>query len=100
MKILQITNRIPWPLNDGGNIATYNITKYLNELGHKITLASLNTNKHYQDPTFLNSVADVHTFDINTDLSSWGLLKGFFSSKAYQRLSKVGSFCRCASHLF
>jgi glycosyltransferase involved in cell wall biosynthesis len=38
MRILQLTPRMPWPLTDGGAIAVYNITKYLANLGHEVTL--------------------------------------------------------------
>ncbi len=40
MKILQLTPRMPWPLNDGGAIGIFNITKSLAELGHRITLVT------------------------------------------------------------
>lgn len=83
LTILQITNRLPWPLNDGGNLATYNVTRHLHELGHKVVLASLNTNKHKQDPAVLSHVAEVHAVELNTDLSKWGLLKGFFQQMPY-----------------
>ena len=49
MNILQICSRIPFPLNDGGNIATYNVTAFLQTFGHKVTMAALNTSKHYQN---------------------------------------------------
>ncbi|HEX5315662.1 MAG TPA: glycosyltransferase family 4 protein, partial [Candidatus Kapabacteria bacterium] len=40
MNILQLTPRMPWPLNDGGAIGIFNITKSLAELGHTITLVT------------------------------------------------------------
>ena len=83
LKILQITNRIPWPLNDGGNIATWNVTHNLIELGHEVVLASLNTNKHYQDPNVLEELCEVHTTDINTDIKPAKALTGIASSKPY-----------------
>jgi len=83
LKILQITNRIPYPLNDGGNIATYNLTKFFSRFEHTVFLASLNTKKHYQDPKQLSTIAKVYTTDINTDITAWGLLLGIFSAKPY-----------------
>lgn len=50
MKILVLGSRIPYPLHDGGAIATYNMLKTMAELGHEITYFSFNTKKHYQDP--------------------------------------------------
>ena len=50
MKILQITTRLPYPLTDGGKIATYNVIKYLALRGHNITLVCFNNeNKKYPE---------------------------------------------------
>jgi len=38
MRILQLTPRMPYPLTDGGAIGIFNITKWLNILGHQVTL--------------------------------------------------------------
>ena len=40
MTILQLTTKIPYPLDDGGKIGVYNITKCLALLGHKVTLVT------------------------------------------------------------
>jgi len=39
MTILQLTTKIPYPLDDGGKIGIYNITKHLALQGHRVTLA-------------------------------------------------------------
>lgn len=83
LRILQITNRIPYPLNDGGNIASYHVTYYLNKAGHNVTLASLNTKKHHQDPSALQSIANVVSVDIDTSITPWGLIEGVFSNIPY-----------------
>jgi len=83
LRILQITNRIPFPLNDGGNIASYHVTYYLNKAGHQVTLASLNTKKHFQDPSALNDIAEVYTSNIDTTVTPVGLFTGIFSSIPY-----------------
>jgi glycosyltransferase involved in cell wall biosynthesis len=80
---LQVTNRIPWPLNDGGNIATYNVSRFLHRRGHRVVLASLNTKKHYQDPSVLKEIDEIHTVDIDTTLNIPGLLKGLVSAQPY-----------------
>lgn len=46
MKILQISNRVPWPLNEGGTIGIYNYTRAYSELGHEVTLYCLDGFKH------------------------------------------------------
>jgi glycosyltransferase involved in cell wall biosynthesis len=83
LKILQIANRVPYPLNDGGNIATYHVTKYLHKFGHQVILASLNTKKHYQDPAVLQKIARVYTTKIDTSVTPWGLLQGLFQKMPY-----------------
>jgi glycosyltransferase involved in cell wall biosynthesis len=83
LRILQITNRIPFPLNDGGNIATYNVTYYLNKAGHAVTLASLNTKKHLQDSSALSDIADVYDVTVDTTITPIGLLKGVFEKQPY-----------------
>jgi glycosyltransferase involved in cell wall biosynthesis len=83
LSILQITNRIPWPLNDGGNIATYNVTRFLHRKGHRIVLASLNTQKHYQQPSVLREVSEVRAVDIDTSITLGGLIGGLFSRQPY-----------------
>ncbi len=83
MNILQITSRIPFPLNDGGNIATYNVTAFLNKFGHKVTMAALNTSKHYQNPAVVANVAEVFATDIDTTVTIAGLIKGFFGKLPY-----------------
>lgn len=83
MRILQLNNRLPWPLNDGGNIATWHVTKYLHEFGHTVTLAALNTSKHRQDPKVLSDIAEVHAVDIDTSVSPIGALVALFGSLPY-----------------
>ncbi len=83
LKILQITNRLPYPLNDGGNIATYYLTKFLKDAGHQTHLLSLNTKKHYHSPQPLEEVAQVATVDIDTTVSVWGAFKGLFGRYPY-----------------
>lgn len=83
LRVLQITNRIPYPLNDGGNIASYHVTYYLNKAGHQVTLASLNTKKHHQDPSVLQDIARVVSVDVDTTVTLWGLIGGIFSAIPY-----------------
>lgn len=83
LDILQITNRLPWPLNDGGNIATYQLAKHLLDQGHNLCLASLNTLKHRQKPEDIPLLPEIHSVEIDTTVTKTGLLKGFFSSFPY-----------------
>jgi len=46
MKILILTNKLPYPPRDGGSIATLNMMTGLSDAGNQITCLSLNTAKH------------------------------------------------------
>lgn len=83
VRILFLTNRIPWPLNDGGNIATFKVAEGLSNKGHEVHFASLNTQKHFVEKKDLPEKFTWHTVDINTDLSPIGLLSGLLSSFPY-----------------
>jgi glycosyltransferase involved in cell wall biosynthesis len=83
-RILQITNRIPYPLNDGGNIATWYVAYYLKKTGHSVDLAFLNTNKHRENPLSVASgYRKLFYTDINTNITITGLIKSFFSKTPY-----------------
>ncbi len=46
MKILFLTNKLPYPPRDGGSIATLNMLTGLRDAGNSITCLALNTSKH------------------------------------------------------
>jgi glycosyltransferase involved in cell wall biosynthesis len=46
MKILILSNKLPYPPKDGGSIATLNMIKGLRDAGNQLTCLSLNTSKH------------------------------------------------------
>lgn len=46
MKILILTNKLPFPPRDGGSIATLNMITGLTHAGNRITCLAMNTNKH------------------------------------------------------
>jgi len=49
MKILQLINRFPWPLKDGGALGYYNFTKAYHEAGIDLYVMCFNTSKHQVD---------------------------------------------------
>jgi len=87
MRILQIMNRVPWPLKDGGALGYYQYTKGYAEAGCEVTVCALNTNKHHVNmealPNELTSIATWHATDINTDVSPVPALLNLFSSRSY-----------------
>ncbi|TCC97870.1 glycosyltransferase [Pedobacter hiemivivus] len=87
MKVLILTNRVPFPPNSGYPIVVYNTIKGLVKLGVDVTLFSLNTNKHrvdiddIYDPVF--DQIKFHSFDLDTEVNVWGALSNIFSDESY-----------------
>ena len=85
-KILIITNRIPYPLNDGGNMAMSAMINGYHEAGWSVMLLAMNTSRHYVPLTELNGVFDhLYSFqsvDINNDVRFTKILSNLiFSSE-------------------
>jgi glycosyltransferase involved in cell wall biosynthesis len=88
MNILQLTNKMPYPPNDGGSIATLNMSKSFSELGHKVSILAMNTPKHsfnIEDiPEELSSKIFFESIDVETDINKKdALLNLFFSNLPY-----------------
>lgn len=49
MKILQLTNKVPYPPEEGGSIAINIITQGLLNAGHSVKILAMNTSKHPVD---------------------------------------------------
>ena len=48
IKILQISNKAPYPANDGSSIAIYNMALGLISNGVKLDFMCINTKKHFK----------------------------------------------------
>lgn len=88
MKILQIINRFPWPLKDGGALGYYNFTKGYHDAGVDLTLAVLNTSKHFVEldklPKEVRELADIHLSYIDNRIKPLDALKNLlFSNESY-----------------
>lgn len=87
MKLLQITNRFPWPLKDGGALGYYNFTKGYHDAGVELTLASLNTSKHFvkleELPQEVLALADIHLSYIDNHVKPWPAFLNLFSKRSY-----------------
>jgi len=87
LKVLIIGSRIPWPLNDGGAIATYNLLKGLSELGIEVHYLSLNTKKHFvNDATIAKEFSFlkvIKPFTIDTGISPINVLLNVFQTSSY-----------------
>ncbi len=88
MRILQICNRVPWPLNDGGAIAIYNMSKGFYSLGHELHILCLNTRKHFVEtddiPELFKEISGFKSVEIDTDIHKWdAAVNLLFTSKSY-----------------
>ncbi len=86
MNVLQICHKFPFPPNDGGTLATYQLSKAMIEMGWKVKILSLATRKHPHsemplDPIFNTTEPESVTIDTNPQLS--GLIKNFWSNTNY-----------------
>lgn len=87
MKILQVSNRVPWPLNEGGNIGIYNFTRAYAELGHEVVIYCLDGIKHntpVQEATAeLCKYARVFIHPIDTDIKIVDALSHLVRNESY-----------------
>ena len=88
MKILQVTNKVPYPAKDGGAIACMNLTRGFAMLGHEVTVLAMNTAKHNVDiediPESVKDWAEFILVDVPARISSLSAAVNlFFSGKPY-----------------
>lgn len=85
MKILIITNKVPFPPRDGGSIATSTLAKAFATQGHTVEILSINTLKHFFDPeTHGNEVPEnivLHTVPTDTTPRPAQALRNFLFSR-------------------
>ena len=88
MRILILSNKVPYPPKDGGAVATMNVAAGLAESGNEVCLLSLNTLKHYypenEIPVDLRKGIRLKSVVHNTSVSyTKALLNLLFSSTPY-----------------
>ena len=83
MKILVVGNRVPWPLHDGGAIATYGMLRSLAENGAEVDFFSFNTKKHFAENAIIEKYfgfCKVHLVSLDASVKPlkalWNLLFG------------------------
>ncbi|MCL2328217.1 MAG: glycosyltransferase family 4 protein [Bacteroidetes bacterium] len=85
MNILIVCNKFPYPLKDGGAIATFAMIKGFAQTGHSVTVAAINTKKHYCNvetlPDDVRKLADFHAVNVDTTITISGTLKNLLFSK-------------------
>lgn len=87
MKILQLTNRVPFPLNDGGNIGVHYYTAGYLEAGISLSMLAMNTSRHYVDtkllPEIYGQLDHFVTVDVNNDIKPIDALKSLVRGTSY-----------------
>lgn len=88
MKILILTNKLPYPPKDGGSIATLKLGLSLSQLNNQVHLLAINTSKHFFDireiPAEIKEKIEFHDVFINTRIRAYkALLNLLFSKKPY-----------------
>ena len=85
MKILILTNKLPYPPRDGGSIATLNMITGLHDAGNQITCLALNTNKHpfpvKQVPRKLGETIRFIGVDCNSSIRPLHLIRNLLLSR-------------------
>jgi len=98
MNILQVTNKVPYPVKDGGAIACMNLTRGFSLLGHKVTILAMNTAKHHialsDIPDSVKELADFKLVKVPARISPiHALLNLLFSKKPYNAVRFIsGAF--------
>lgn len=95
IKILQISNKLPFPPKDGGAFAVLNMAKGLECAGAEVSLLAFNTSKHYQDMASVDveSLPYVHiwTVDLDNSISVVSAVSHLLLSKEPHHVSRFRS---------
>ncbi len=87
MRLLQLTNKPPYPPDDGSSIAMYNMSCGLLNNGVDLTLLCINTKKHFKPDEKVDTEFKVkskyQSVYQNTDVTALGALLNLFSSQSY-----------------
>lgn len=87
MKILQLCNRVPYPLTDGGAIAMFAMTQSLSDAGCEVHMLAINTQKHFVEidklPDWFHAKVKLYTVDAATDVTPHGAFFNLFSTRSY-----------------
>ncbi len=87
MRVLILTNRVPFPPNSGYPIVVYNTIKGLLKLGVEISVFSINASKYeidvddIYDP--IHSQINFYSYNIDTEVNIWGAFFNIFSNQSY-----------------
>lgn len=87
LRILMLMNRIPFPLNDGGAIGSYNFIKGYAEAGAEVTVLAMNTAKHFVERDMLKDnilkYAQLHDVFVDNRIKPLPALLNLLKSTSY-----------------
>ncbi|HTO16669.1 MAG TPA: glycosyltransferase family 4 protein [Edaphocola sp.] len=87
MKVLMLGNRIPFPLNDGGNLAVSNMIEGLLTENIKLSLLLMNTSRHWVDennlPPIFKNVAALKLVPVDNRIKPLDALYHFIKKNSY-----------------
>lgn len=87
MKVLQLVNRIPYPLNDGGNLAVYFYTEGFLKAGVSLSMLAMNTTRHWVSedtlPDTFNQLDYFQTIKVDNRIKVLPALLNLFSKRSY-----------------
>jgi hypothetical protein len=83
--ILIITNRVPYPMNDGGNLAVQAMINGYHDAGMQVYLLAMNTSRHKipteQLPTLFSHINGFEVADINNDVRNRDVVLNYLFSR-------------------
>jgi len=87
MKILQLVNRIPYPLRDGGSIGIHYYTEGFLQAGVSLSMLAMNTRRHWVDPASLpllyRSLQHFETVEVDNRIRPLAAFVNLFGSSSY-----------------
>jgi glycosyltransferase involved in cell wall biosynthesis len=87
MKILQLCNKIPFPVKDGGTAAMHQLTEYLHRAGHQVKVVAINTHKqHFSEEQLSKEYSETFKPEyvfLDTRIKPHHAFLNLFSSESY-----------------
>tara|TARA_B100001115_G_C15838928_1_gene420086 strand:+ start:1027 stop:2223 length:1197 start_codon:yes stop_codon:yes gene_type:complete len=87
LRILLLSNKVPFPAKDGSSIAMRSMAEALRLNAIELHLLCLNTQKHYREPAEIEKNKpegiNLEYFDVNTNVNLWSAGLNLLSGQAY-----------------
>lgn len=87
MKILQLVNRIPYPLNDGGSLGIHYYTQGFIDAGVRLSMLAMNTTRHWVEeqnlPPLYRQLEHFVTVKVDNRVKPLPALLNLFGSSSY-----------------